>query len=730
MEPFRIEDYKYDDKVSYYDQSTNCLFYVRSSLVNDEVTVCRIEIPETLKNESLFIAFVYFSKTERFTSLATGTQHAYASTLKMLVSYFVNNVSLLKEKNDRALSVHFLAYLRDDKYCSSDTVIRRFNILKQVLTFAADKFSPFYESEHYDVYLKELLIQLPIIQKNDSVPKRVFSDVFATDYTDEQILISMRRVLVWFLKEMTEIRQGFLAENKELGEEIFNTYDDGKLTYKNAVMRMALKDVGCFVKAKTNGQYLSAMLRLKKNVVNECMLMSLRHIGRDVANGARFTTWQIRRELQNNLNDKNSLKRVANRDKLKESVKNRYASHIYQGSIFNGISQSVLPIGIMYTSTLAERRAMAWLVASDRIQSSGFDDVKLEDVLLDDFDEDGIPHKLQFRYPKQRAKRSFEGAIYHRGKDELFDIFYNFYLLRVSEGEHFPNVERPGFLMPSKWNKLFQRPSAICQSTHLPLLLLGLEGTEMYNACLRDVDMAEPFLQVLVQSVKSSTRYRNSCSMQRYFGAELDRCNMPISMDMISQTRATMEDGDDDDAAVTAESSAHSQKTHDLIYLDRSDVSKKQESRIHRFGSDVGDKIYDLAKQMRKLVNEEPDYNGARMIEKLGLSPASVRNLEGSTELNQVIERSKGSGLGLLSGSSQSSEKYVFQDSTIAAIIMSYVSYLDRAKEFLDVKSVEHEVATTHQIYLESLLERFHRKHIKEGREIASKYNLPYRGKL
>jgi hypothetical protein len=43
---------------------------------------------------------------------------------------------------------------------------------------------------------------------------------------------------------------------------------------------------------------------------------------------------------------------------------------------------------------------------------------------------------------------------------------------------------------------------------------------------------------------------------------------------------------------------------------------------------------------------------------------------------------------------------------------------------------VKLKLVKSHQIYLESLLEKFHRKHIKKAKELVKEIKLPYRKKL
>jgi len=607
-----------------------------------------------------------------------------------------------------------------------------------IFDFATDPLLSFFKSVHYDTFLKDLKSNLPRKLKVKSNPKKTFSDVFRTEYTNDQILMSMRRVLVWFLKSMHNIRQDYLTENYDLAKDNFNIFDDGKTPHLNSVMTMASASATIGQKKMANGYHLRSMLNLKSKIVNEMMFYANRNFNRRLSSGDSFNTWEIRRELEANFTTEESRKNCSKDINRINHLRTRYRSRIEKDAEFNSISQSVLPIGMLFTTTLSERRAFAWLLASDRIQQSGFDKATLDDVLLDGYDSTGVPNKIQIRFNKGRsskpgkADKSFNTPIYQRGKDEMFDVYYNYYLLRKNEEKYFSKVERAGYLSPSKWNKLYQRPASLSQSTTLPLYLLGLPNTEMYRSCIQDVEIAEPFLEILSQSVLQSSRYSTGRTQKKMHGKELTEQNLPISMDLIAQTRAVMEDDESDQPRVTSEMSAHSLETHHKTYIDRSDITKKTDASIRTFGSDVGDKIYDLSKKIGVMVKSEPNYNRTELIEKLGLLPPSKLTLDGSNEINEVISEAKLKGMatGLIDEINISTDTYIIQDPVIAAIIMSYTHHLERIQTRMSDNDVKLKLVISHRIYLESLLEKFHRKHIKKAKELVKEIKLPYRKKL
>ena len=424
--------------------------------------------------------------------------------MSRLIDFFTIKPELLTERDDRAIAVHYLIYLRDELKKSSYMIHREMNNISIILKFATDRFQGYSKTNDYDAYLGDLLAQMPIIQKPDKVQASVFTNLFETMFSDDEILISMRRVLTWFMLTIQNIRKEYLSKNTNLAFQIFKAFDNGKLPYQNTVMKMASTNQQLTHWSKYNGYHTRALLNLKNPIVNELILYASRTLNRKLGDGKIYSVWEVRREIEAMFSNTNDLRYISKDIDRTNFFKYRYKSSLL-GKIVTSPGQSVLPIGSMFTSTLAERRAIAWLLASDRVQVSGFYKVKLDSVKFDHLGNNGIPNKIQVKFPKPRAGRSFHTPIYHRNEDEIFHVYNEFYNLRKNENKYFSVIERPDYLMPSKWNKLFQRPAALCQTTHLPLLLLGIPGTEINKRCLFDVDMAKPFLDILIQSVSSYT---------------------------------------------------------------------------------------------------------------------------------------------------------------------------------------------------------------------------------
>ncbi|MCF4174888.1 hypothetical protein [Vibrio sp. McD22-P3] len=733
MNSFNINEHKIAN-VHYIDANPYRFTYVRDSDVNDDTTIAHLDIPIELRDAGLFEAIAAFSKTRKFTAFASGHQQAYKSLLCLLIDCFSGNPSLIQSFDDRAISVHFMKYLKSSNK-SSNRIKSVISLVRVVLEYANDELGSFKKSRHYNPYLAQLLANLPNVKVTEKIPKKTLSDVFDTDYTDEEILISLRNVLTWFLTSMSDIRKRYLAVNHDMAVDIFHTLDNGKLAHSNSVMKMDANSGrhSCFTLNQTNGYHLRALLDLKCSMVNEIVFYSSRSFRKKLINSELYNVWQIRRELEANF-FKPIHKRFVKGDVDRTNfLRNRHKSKLMGNKVIASVRNHTLPIGFMFTSSLAERKALAWLLASDRVQPSGFDYIQFSDVMLDGFNQKNEPNKIQYKYGKGRAGRPFVTPIYNKHEDEIFDVYYDFYQLRMREDQYLSAVERMDYLMPNRYGKLHQAPNAICQTTHLPLILLGVKGTEMQKRCLKEVSNAQPFLDILEQSVTQSTQWRDQRSIYKTHGTPpVTGRNLPISMDVIAQTRAVMEEDEFDDAAVSAELCAHSEETHQAVYVDRSDISKKPEAEIYSFGANVGSKMYDLAKKMGDLVDRQPTASKTLILSELGLEHGVSKTLEGSSEFNDLLFKAQQTGLGtgLVGSMNTSSETLIVQDPTIAAIIISFGDHLDRVKSKLDASSVEFKLLVSHQLYLESLLERFHRKNIQLAREIAQDLKLPYRSRI
>lgn len=606
---------------------------------------------------------------------------------------------------------------------------RTFSSIRNVLKFCVDPFFDEFSFENHDDYLEVILTELPEIKQESQKTKSTFLDVFESEYTNDEILESLRHVLSWFLIMMQDIRKRFLKDNPELADRLFKLFDNNKTPHQNSVMKMSRTcEVNHNELLLANGQYLTALLKQKSPILNEMLLLSSNMICGQYDLGLRLSTWEIRRELRKFFHVK-SQERYFSNNRSKEALLARYHSGI-TGKIHNVPTQSVFPIGCMFTSSIAERRAIAFLIASDRCQASGFDFLTPGNILLDNFIAD-TPDKIQIQFPKKRAKRTFQTPIYTRDEDLLFDVYYDFYKLRKSESNYYKNIERPGYFMPSKWNKLSFRIQCVGSSSGLPLTLLGMVGTEMHRRCLQEVKKARPFLNILEQSISASRVYSKQRGLLRRGKLnEISTYPNNITMDMIAQTRAIMESAVDDDNSVTANLSAHNLFTHKNTYLDRSDLSLKPESTQSNFGAKVGDKMYELSTKMAELSKNSNDYSASQFMKALSLKPelSFCEDLLGTNQFNDFLKIIRKTGLakGLDDQLSHLSDTYIVQDPTVAAIVISFFNHLENLKITSGIEPDKIKVINCHQIYLKTILDFFHVKYIKKGTEIANSIKLPY----
>lgn len=704
---------------------TDEFVFIAESLVNDSKTTKRIELPSDMKGNVVLNAYCLFSGSPDFINLSASSQKQYAATLNRLVEFFKQHDGA-STSDDKVISVHYLYYSSKTLNRSREATVGDISRIKCALKYACDhKFHFKKDADRLEVIFQDI----PKFGKSVSQPKPTLMKVFQSDFTDTEIIESLRHVLTWFCLYMKDIRTKFLLKNEDLAKQIFHDCDDGKSVWQNNVMKMTHSGgLGNTIANRVNGYYLRAMLDMKDPLLNEMLLMSQREFARRYSKSERFTPAQVQSELEAMFTTESSLKRAQNDIDRTNFIRPRYRSVLVPNKTFNGMRQSVFPIGFMFTSSLSERRALSWLIASDRVQSSGFDRLTLKDgFLFDGVDESGAASKLQIKFPKIRSKsREFLSPIYAKGEDLLFDVYMHLYQLRIQSESIFAIQERPGFAMPTKSNVLYNRPlSTLSQTTALPLCALGLKGTQINKFCRENVANSEPFLSILEQSTESGTAY---LQIKNKKTGEANFCDYKsITMDLIAQTRAVLEDEESDDEHVSAESSAHSLDTHKNVYIDRSDISQKTDADIHNFASRVGGELYKLAKEMGELKRNEPNYHRSRVMEKLELSTPSVKNLSGSSELTKMLSIAKKSRLGvsLFDELRTFNDKIIIDHPLCAALIIKTRKHIENIRNQLEKGSPKVKVANTHLIYLNSLLDGFHSKTVKEGEEIAHSLKLP-----
>ena len=104
--------------------------------------------------------------------------------------------------------------------------------------------------------------------------------VFQSEFTDTEIIESLRHVLTWFCLYMKGIRTRFLQKNEELAKQIFHDCYDGKSVWQNNVMKMTNHEGWEILLLIGLGYYLRAMLDLSDPILNEMLLMSQREFAR------------------------------------------------------------------------------------------------------------------------------------------------------------------------------------------------------------------------------------------------------------------------------------------------------------------------------------------------------------------------------------------------------------------------------------------------------------------
>ena len=728
-------EFSLEDEISKADkvaliQRTEEFVYIAESLVNDSSETKRIAIPSTLVGNAVLQAYCLFSGSSDFTHLSSSSQKQYAATLTRLIRFFEQHEGANTD-DDKVISVHYLYYSSKTLDRSRAATTRDISHIKCALRYACDNKSALQKGGEN---LESIYQDIPEFSKSESQPKPTLKLVFQSSFTDTEIIESLRHVLAWFCQYMKEVRTKFLEQNKGLAEQIFHECDDDNNVWHNNVMKMThTGGLGSSIANRVNGYYLRAMLNLKDPILNEMLLMSQREFARRYTEGERYTPAQVNSELEAMFTSNNSLKHATNDIDRTNFVRPRYSSVIFPGKKFNGMRQSVFPVGFMFTSSLSERRAISWLAASDRVQSSGFDRLTFKEAFLfDGSDKSGCPTRLQIKFPKARSKDTeFFTPIYVKDEDLLFDVYEHLHHLRTQSEAIFKVRERPGFVMPTKSNVLYNRPlSTLSQTTALPLCALGLKGTQLNKYCKENVANSEPFLSILEVSTESGTAYsklKNEKTGKANFGDYKS-----ITMDLIAQTRAILEDEETDDEHVSAESSAHTLQTHKKVYLDRSDISQKTDADIHNFGSRVGNELYQLAKKMGQLKQDEPNYHRSRVMEKLGLSKPTTKNLSGSSELAEMINVAKNNRLGvsLFDELRNFNDKIIIDHPLCAALIIKTKMHIENIRNRLEENSSKLKVANTHLIYLNSLLEGFHSKTVKEGEKIAKSLKLPVNKEL
>jgi hypothetical protein len=707
------------------------------SHTSDELLVKKIKIPETLQKHPLFLGFAFYSHSNEFNGYSISTQLRYSETFRLLIKFALND-PVKSDANDIGLvTPNFKNFLRG-RGLTANPVIEHLSRCKTVLKYVCDPQNTFACEDNKQV-------KLALIRDHVRVPERVkyqirnsLIDIFQNDqYSDEDILISLRSVCMWYLNKIGSLRKRFFSEFPELAKEVLN-FDTGESIYKSDLMNFGnIEKKETIEKKVLMAKFINALNMLDEKIFKEFVFFNNCHYQKLLFQGKEILFSDMEDEIEAMFGTKASCIKLSQIHNHKFEEKS-WVMATYKSPFVNKKTRmrtlKIFPPGALYTATYAELMMLSWLLASERIQSSSQDNIRVSDIRLVHDKRGKHPKSMQLTWIKDRSRgKKFGSAIYH-SNEAFFEAVMN--ILFVNEkSQLLKSPSRPNMLLPILNDHLCRKPMELYPSHLSPIFLLAIPGTVTNDCCRNEGYKPEAFLELLNYVVRKRVKLEPiispKCNRYKFENVQVVRlANAPkITTSTIAQSRALFEDIDTDDLTVTASLSAHSVSTHKGTYADRVDISKRNITKKSNFGEVVGDEMISMAKSIAGFRDNVEILKPYEIYKRIGISCPSLDDEGSLSKLNDflILAEKEGFDIGIIGDISNNYDTFIIQSPITAALITAYIEHIDSELPNISVDSSEKaKLVYIHKIYLDQLLSCFPGKVITQGRQINLNCQFPF----
>jgi hypothetical protein len=378
----------------------------------------------------------------------------------------------------------------------------------------------------------------------------------------------------------------------------------------------------------------------------------------------------------------------------------------------------------------AEEICLRWLLAIDRIQLSGQQQITLEDIDL-------TPTHVTITFTKRRSTEYIRDSTSHRRKTFNYKIISYMLGLREKFEQNFGSSSTKRMLF--QYPIAHRLPQNHASTSLRPIILACSPGTNLYLKITSMFPRAKLFQEYFLQLVND-----NSCSSSDLNSANptcsqhIDNTrplNRRLTPNVIAQSRAII---DPEEPAVesafnrlaiaeaSADGAAHSVQTSHEIYINRSQTAHRLGQRA-KFVESVGKLQEEDARKLSSLMNNTKILSLREVSEFLGWDVSSFKPTD-IDDFNQLVSIAEKEGFncapfGWLSKPT-SAERIIIVSPVTAALILSFIKgcQIELKKSI----SLERGHAIILKLsYAKLVLNVFDRRTISEGRRILNEYDIP-----
>lgn len=554
--------------------------------------------------------------------------------------------------------------------------------------------------------VREAIAFIPSVTNRAAKPKDSLGQITNQDEKDEHKLVrSTIHYCCQFLKQMNEQRLELLSD-PEVMRELQARLDACGSNYKELKYTTTDYQLGIGYKFIAAAILKSNNMQLKERLLHNDVPFS--YLG--IENATSLSMKEANSRI------KAGLRPTGNIDVQPEAGKARL--------FFHNIDYLFL-----VKHTPSEETAFAWLLATDRVQSSGAARMQLEDLRINATTASAI-------YIKGRSTEPTREVPIHYKKTMQYQAYADFKSLKQAFYERFPETGDALFKLPGIANY-----QTIYSHIYRPLFMAAYQHTAQYQAQLEHAPDSELLADILRRVAANNRQLLSASDIKgrpdviKASGTPLPK-RQTVSLTAIAQSRAILDaDGEphENDAferysqeIVGADATAHSPGVKEVIYKHASQTKYRLEKRA-AFATSVGQLMVEDARKVQAAIREEEVIEISELKAMLGWSEAKT-DMSEMEEFDELLSSAQRAGFTVspFGELERDGVSYLINNPVSAALLMDYrkecVSQIERLSAEDELKAFAIAMQAAH---IDQALERFDRKTVSEGAEILKKASFP-----
>jgi hypothetical protein len=393
----------------------------------------------------------------------------------------------------------------------------------------------------------------------------------------------------------------------------------------------------------------------------------------------------------------------------------------------SGVSFTNLDFHFLVHPCPAEESAVAWLLASDRVQQQG-----LNDLLLDDFQFS--PSGVHVNYEKARSSEENKSTPKHHRSSKRYSIYERFVNLKKLMYERFP-VSPPYAFSPRSTS--FQTIDSYIWRP----MLMGSRLNTNFGVELRNLTGDVNTFCALLRSIDENNSLIKRGKKPSGVSSQI------ITPQKIAQSRAIL-DSDDFDAdsnesassenvsadnfnrysqdVVCAVATAHTPEVKERYYIHASETKYRVNKRAN-FAKAVGNLMVKEANKISNLKKRLQIVPIKKIAEELGIE-TSTESSDDINEFDRILSEAVQRGWSISPfGQLEKGDKIIIISSPIqAAMLITYIDACRAKLEQLTDEDAQRELAILlNAAYANSVLDNFDHKTKSAGIELLKNYSFP-----